>query len=121
MDYSKEREFIESKKFSTNSEKITYLINEVDKIRIKLYGNKCSKNLSGFIGKSTESDKINYLINEIITIRVLLYARSHYCCYQNCGKRSNHLHICSRCHEMYYCSRDCQVKDWEEHKKICGH
>ncbi|RLU18456.1 hypothetical protein DMN91_008813 [Ooceraea biroi] len=26
---------------------------------------------------------------------------------------------CSKCKEAWYCSRQCQVKDWENHKKIC--
>ncbi|KYQ46581.1 Zinc finger MYND domain-containing protein 10 [Trachymyrmex zeteki] len=27
---------------------------------------------------------------------------------------------CSRCKEVWYCSRECQVKDWENHKNICN-
>jgi hypothetical protein len=27
---------------------------------------------------------------------------------------------CGRCMEVAYCSRECQVKDWKEHKKVCG-
>ncbi|KAM0737414.1 Zinc finger MYND domain-containing protein 10 [Formica fusca] len=27
---------------------------------------------------------------------------------------------CSKCKKVWYCSRQCQVKDWEEHKKICN-
>ncbi|KAL6255736.1 hypothetical protein P5V15_012980 [Pogonomyrmex californicus] len=27
---------------------------------------------------------------------------------------------CSRCKEVWYCSRECQVKDWENHKKTCN-
>jgi len=26
---------------------------------------------------------------------------------------------CSLCKEVYYCSRECQIKDWKNHKKIC--
>lgn len=26
---------------------------------------------------------------------------------------------CSRCKKIYYCSRDCQAKDWKFHKKDC--
>ena len=27
---------------------------------------------------------------------------------------------CARCKNAEYCSRECQVKDWQEHKKYCG-
>lgn len=27
---------------------------------------------------------------------------------------------CSRCKSVCYCSRDCQVQDWSEHKKNCA-
>jgi len=27
---------------------------------------------------------------------------------------------CSKCHFRYYCSRQCQVRDWKEHKKECN-
>jgi hypothetical protein len=27
---------------------------------------------------------------------------------------------CSKCHQTYYCSKECQKKDWKIHKKSCG-
>src|ERR1043165_7878559 len=27
---------------------------------------------------------------------------------------------CGKCHQTYYCSKECQKKDWKEHKKSCG-
>src|SRR6266536_2388050 len=27
---------------------------------------------------------------------------------------------CSKCHQTYYCSKECQKIDWKEHKKSCG-
>lgn len=35
-----------------------------------------------------------------------------------CGKSEN-LKECGNCHNVYYCSRDCQFEDWLNHKKIC--
>merc|ERR1711933_610028 len=41
----------------------------------------------------------------------------------NCGAsraaNGDSLSQCSRCKCAYYCSRDCQVKDWKEHKNLC--
>ena len=36
-----------------------------------------------------------------------------------CHKSSAHLKKCSRCYSMAYCSIECQVKHWEEHKALC--
>lgn len=36
-----------------------------------------------------------------------------------CGKESN-LKKCTKCGLVYYCSRPCQLKDWNNHKVICA-
>lgn len=33
--------------------------------------------------------------------------------------QTNPRHRCSRCHCNYYCSSDCQKKDWQNHKPYC--
>lgn len=38
----------------------------------------------------------------------------------SCTKRSKNLLKCAKCKNVYYCNRDCQVKDWKSHKEICG-
>ena len=27
---------------------------------------------------------------------------------------------CSKCKQAWYCSRDCQLRDWKKHKPICA-
>ncbi|KAI5981818.1 hypothetical protein EDD15DRAFT_2534946 [Pisolithus albus] len=36
-----------------------------------------------------------------------------------CGKGGVPLFACSKCKRAKYCSKDCQVKDWQMHKKNC--
>ena len=40
------------------------------------------------------------------------------CC--GCGKAAVKLMKCSKCKTVSYCSRECQVADWKEHKKVCN-
>ena len=28
---------------------------------------------------------------------------------------------CGKCKTVRYCSRECQISDWDDHKQICGH
>jgi hypothetical protein len=37
---------------------------------------------------------------------------------ETCGK-GNDLKSCSRCKNVKYCSRECQVSDWPSHKTAC--
>jgi hypothetical protein len=37
-----------------------------------------------------------------------------------CSKPGSSLLACSRCKVTYYCGRECQTKDWKEHKKVCS-
>ena len=36
-----------------------------------------------------------------------------------CQKKHEKMKKCSQCKNAYYCSRECQVKDWKKHKKVC--
>ena len=42
-------------------------------------------------------------------------------CNQSCVVCDNNsLNRCAKCHFAFYCSKECQTKDWETHKLICS-
>jgi len=45
--------------------------------------------------------------------------RDNVCAHLSCDYVS-HLLLCSGCRETAYCSKECQQKDWERHKKNCS-
>ncbi|XP_033631982.1 uncharacterized protein LOC117293687 [Asterias rubens] len=38
-----------------------------------------------------------------------------------CGKGERIMKVCTRCRCSFYCSRECQIKDWALHKAVCKH
>ena len=36
-----------------------------------------------------------------------------------CGDKPGKLKKFTGCSKTYYCGKDCQVKHWKEHKKVC--
>lgn len=41
--------------------------------------------------------------------------------YQQCKQCDKNTSMyCSKCQQVYYCSKECQKTDWNEHKHICG-
>lgn len=41
------------------------------------------------------------------------------CGAEGCDAVQAELKLCGRCHQIAYCSRECQVKDWKRHKASC--
>ena len=39
---------------------------------------------------------------------------------ENCKEREKKMMVCGQCRQAYYCSRECQKKDWKQHKKSCA-
>ena len=55
-------------------------------------------------------------INEIYNLDNIEYFMEDPICAQ-CGKLANSR--CSRCKSEWYCSKECQIKRWKEHKNVC--
>ena len=55
-------------------------------------------------------------VNEIYNLDNFEYFMQDPICAQ-CGKLANSR--CSRCKSEWYCSKECQIKRWKEHKNIC--
>lgn len=39
---------------------------------------------------------------------------------ENCKGREKKMMVCGRCRKACYCSRECQKRDWKQHKKSCA-
>lgn len=70
-----------------------------------------------------EQEQINDIINSLQSTSLGLESHSKKRECVKCGATSNkeggRLHQCSRCHVANYCSRECQVDDWKNHKEFC--
>ncbi len=44
--------------------------------------------------------------------------RDRICDAENCGQREG-LKTCNGCYVAFYCSKQCQKKDWKGHKGVC--
>lgn len=58
--------------------------------------------------------------NPIFSATPVVVTDPDQCTCQKCGKSDQGYQRCSKCKEVYYCSRECQKDDWKTHKKICG-
>lgn len=51
-------------------------------------------------------------------LRIMNQLKNRFIC-RTCEKRAKDLKQCSRCKIAHYCSTECQVKNWQQHKEIC--
>ena len=50
-------------------------------------------------------------------LELQLVKKKHECSY--CGSHRVNMPSCSKCRRIRYCHVDCQLKDWQKHKKEC--
>ena len=83
--------------------------------QIKQIGNYVIKNNFENITKEKLAKELEP-VNEIYNLDNIEYFMEDPVCAQ-CGKLANSR--CSRCKSEWYCSKECQIKRWKEHKNIC--
>jgi len=71
------------------------------------------------IGKMSPDEKSIYVIikDDFVVGQIQLSEFGIQC--KNCHNNKEQMFKCSKCQKEYYCSRECQVKDWPTHKKDC--
>ena len=83
--------------------------------QINKIGNKIVKNYFENLSKEKLAKELEP-VNEIYNLDNIEYFMEDPVCAQ-CGKLANSR--CSRCKSEWYCSKECQIKRWKEHKTIC--
>lgn len=72
-------------------------------------------NLEQAMGRVTRLSSHQYVdLKDIREPKIYNYKFLHHCM---CGQDSKFK--CSKCKKTYYCSQDCQRKDWSRHKHEC--
>mgnify|MGYP001224649065 CR=1 FL=1 len=81
------------------------------------YGNKTSQ---GYWGLPNDEvyQKFNEIKNNDLEILFILNNPTKWC--YNCCKINISALRCSKCKQVYYCSIECQKKDYKNHKKLCN-
>lgn len=62
---------------------------------------------------------MKYVSNQIEEINIPKFLNFRKC--NTCNRKDKNYEFkhCARCRDKYYCSKKCQISDWEEHRKIC--
>ena len=84
---------------------VRYCSRECQKKHWKIHKMDCKKSSSSSKQKNIESSSDICVLD------------SNHC--NTCGKMDTNLKKCGACGRSWYCSQDCQRKDWKEHKKVC--
>lgn len=74
--------------------------------------------LSNFLSALGEFGDLPYGIQKQLQSQKAILPKSATC--ENCKGREKKMMVCGQCRQAYYCSRECQKKDWKQHKKSCA-
>ena len=88
---------------------------KLTKEEIEKIGNKVVKEYFENLTKEKLTKELE-CVNEIYNMDNIEYFMDDPICAQ-CGKLANSR--CSRCKSEWYCSKECQIKRWKEHKNLC--
>lgn len=69
------------------------------------------------IAKLLTTDDLHIIFHSLLAIRSNQQHNYHHC--SNCSHTGYGFSRCSRCKIKYYCSRDCQRRDWKWHALEC--
>lgn len=69
-------------------------------------------------GRNSSGVEVQYEEHKIKLTKLSEFISSFFCICNNCFK-SGSKKRCASCEAVNYCSKDCQKKDWEGHKKFC--
>ena len=83
--------------------------------QVNKIGNNIVKNYFENLSKEKLAKELEP-VNDIYNLDNIEYFMEDPICAQ-CGKLANSR--CSRCKSEWYCSKECQIKRWKEHKTIC--
>ena len=74
--------------------------------------------LSDFLSAFGQFGELPYGVQKQLQSPKAILPKSATC--ENCKGRERKMMVCGQCRQAYYCSRECQKKDWKQHKKSCA-
>lgn len=74
--------------------------------------------LSEFLSALGQFEELPYGMQKQLQSSKVIIPKSATC--ETCKGREKKMMVCGQCRQAYYCSRECQKKDWKQHKKSCA-